>query len=149
LSNAILRLVPFAPHWQPSNVAADRTLALVRELLPKADDVFAQFYDEVTFFDAGSNWSGVSCPNCEADLDDWWGEAMDGAAEKRFTDLSITTPCCGARSSLNDLRYGWPCRFGKFALSARNPNVRDTTHEQDRRIAEALGSEVVKVWAHI
>ena len=39
---------------------------------------------------------------------EWWAEQMPLAGESSFTDLALTTPCCGTRTNLNDLGYEWP-----------------------------------------
>ncbi|HKB96229.1 MAG TPA: hypothetical protein VKB94_05225, partial [Rhizomicrobium sp.] len=63
--------------------------------------------------------------------------------------LKTKVPCCGAEISLNDLHYDRPAAFGRFVLEVMNPNVRDTPPEQDRALADRIGHELRKVWAHI
>lgn len=89
----------------------------------------------------------MQCPNCKADVEDWWGEAMDTAFASKFKNLSAKTSCCGTTVSLNTLTYVWPAAFGRFALEALNPNMDDTTYEQDQQLAESLGAPLRKIWA--
>jgi hypothetical protein len=49
--------------------------------------------------------------------------------------------------NLNGFDYVWPAGFGRFALEALNPNMDDTTHEQDQQLAERLGAPLRKIWA--
>lgn len=74
---------------------------------------------------------------------------MGSASRENFRQLKTVVPCCSAEISLNDLHYDWPAAFGRFVLEAMNPNVRDTTSEQDRALADRMGHELRKVWVHI
>lgn len=149
MSDSILRFVPADPSWQPSPADARKAVALLRSFVPEADDVKQEFEAEVRFYDPGQNWSGVECSACRADAEPWWGDAMETAFAYGLTSLWLEAPCCGTTISLNDLRYVSPAAFGRFALEALNPNIRDTTEEQDRRIAECLGTHVRKIWARV
>ena len=73
---------------------------------------------------------------------------MNAAFSQRFRNLAITTPCCGATSTLNDLDYRAPQAFARFAISYLNSS-RDLTIQQVEQIGEALGHPVRKVWAWI
>lgn len=149
MSDTILRYVPADPYWQPSPEAATKAVSLLETIVPGADEVKSSFEDEVRFYDPGENWSGVECSACGADAEEWWGEAMETASENGFKDLNTVAPCCGATVSLNDLRYIWPAAFGRFALEAHNPGIGDTTEEQDRKMAECLGSPLRKIWGQV
>ncbi|MGO7585080.1 hypothetical protein ACC689_22510 [Rhizobium ruizarguesonis] len=74
---------------------------------------------------------------------------METASADGFKDLNTVAPCCGATVSLNDLRYVWPAAFGRFALEAHNPGIGDTTEEQDRKMAECLGTPLRKIWGQV
>lgn len=66
-------------------------------------------YDQVRFIDQGGHFEWVRCPACRAELDvSWWRAEMERAYERQFADLTITTPCCAAAPTLNDLGYHWP-----------------------------------------
>jgi hypothetical protein len=149
MSDSWIQFVPADPTWQPSQVAADRAAAELRQIAPKADEVNATFHETVEFFDPGANWSGVKCPKCAADLEEWWGSAMSRAHKHSFSDLTVVTPCCSSETSLNDLDYEWPAAFGRFVLEAMNPNIGNTTPEQDETLEKALGAPLRKVLVHI
>ena len=74
---------------------------------------------------------------------------MDVAGEISFTELGLTTPCCGIRTSLNDLDYVWTAAFGSFVLEAMNPNIGNTTAHQDLEISRCLGLPLRKVLVHL
>jgi hypothetical protein len=107
-----------------------------------------EVFDKVQFIDQGSNWETLSCPNCNSELDiAWWKEAMDKAFEGDFMDLGIKVPCCGFRTTLNDLRYVWPAGFGRFMLEAINPRS-DLTDQQLSDFERILRTPLRKIWAH-
>ncbi|MDK4736163.1 hypothetical protein [Rhizobium sp. CNPSo 3490] len=149
MSETFLRYVPADPYWQPSPDVADSAVSLLKAIATSADEVTASFEDEVRFYDPGENWSGVECSACGADAEEWWGDAMDTASADGFKDLNTEAPCCGGTVLLNDLRYICPAAFGRFALEARNPNITDTTEEQDRKMAECVGMPLRKIWGRV
>ena len=149
MSDNWLQFISVDPTWQPTPGAADSAAAFLRALAPDSDEINAEFKDEVEFFHPGANWSGVECPSCGADAEGWWDDAMGVAAERGFADLTVAAPCCGAKTSLSDLRYVWPAAFGRFVLEAMNPNISEITAEQERRLADRLGTEFHTVWVHI
>jgi len=149
MSDSWLRFISQDPAYQPSAKAADMAVGLVEHLLPDADEVSIAFSEAVQFVDAGGNWSGVECPHCSCDLEEWWLDAMSTAAETEFRQLQVSTPCCERQVSLNDLRYPWQVGFARFVLSVMNPNVSDLSEDHERAIAKCLGSPLRKIWAHI
>lgn len=74
---------------------------------------------------------------------------MSEASKTGFADLSATTPCCDAATSLNELDYVSPAGFGRFVLEALNPNVESLTPSQDHQLAALLGRPLRKIWMHI
>jgi len=151
MSDDFLLYVPTPPRWQPTPEIAERAAIVARALFPDAYEIEARVHDEVTVIHPGVNWEGVTCPSCGWDLEKeaWWNKAMAAAHKTGFADLDVTTPCCGARSSLADLAYPRPVRFGRFVLEIMNPGVGQTCADQDAKIAEALGSPVGTVWMHL
>jgi hypothetical protein len=149
VSDNWLKFVPTDPDWQPSLPASNAAVQLLMNFLPEADEIASRFFDNTVFVDPGENWAGVRCPRCGNDIEEWWGQAMAKADETTFQTLEVDTSCCGSRISLNDLHYIWPAGFGRFVLWARNPNVLNTTEDQDCALAQALGHKVRKIWAHI
>ena len=103
MSDSYLRYVPVNPTFRPSSTAANAAQELLSGFLPDAEDISFELLEDVEFIDAGSNWSGVRCPSCNADIESWWEEAMSTAAERRFEKLAVCTPCCGTQTSLESL----------------------------------------------
>lgn len=150
MSDNWLMFIPVDPIAQPTQVDADRAVELLKRFAPDAGDaVRAVFSDKIEFYDCGSNWSGVKCPHCSEDIEEWWGDATGDAYKSGFENLCVTTPCCGHSTTLNDLNYVWSAGFARFVLEAKNPNIRQTTAEQDRALAEALGIDLKKIWRHL
>src|SRR5262249_33304393 len=79
MSDNWLQLIPTDPDYQPTPEAAERAREHLAALTPDADEVSAEFKESVEFFHPGANWSGVRCPRCDADLEDWWDSALDEA----------------------------------------------------------------------
>jgi hypothetical protein len=74
---------------------------------------------------------------------------MDAASQAQFNDLMVTATCCGARISLNDLRYAWPAAFGCFVIEAVNPSVNDLTAEQMGELQRVIGHSLRAIWARV
>src|SRR3984885_13540583 len=127
--NWILR-VPNDTRFQPTSENAARARELLASFVPQAHEVKARFEDKVVFFDPGGNWSGVECPTCGRDAESWGSDAVQAASDADFQSLDVITACCGVRVSLNDLRYVWPAGFGRFALEAMSPQVRNVAPDQ-------------------
>ncbi len=149
MSDNYLRLVPAEPNFCPAEDAARAALATMSELFPAAKHVELEFCDEIRFFDAGQNTESVACPHCDAELSEWWGDAMDIAYVSKFADLSVRTPCCQRATSLNDLVYMWPVAFGRFALEAANPGRPTLSDEERAAVEQALGSQLRVVWQRL
>ncbi len=149
MSDNWLQLIPHDPEFQPSIVSAEAARRLLASFVPDADEINATFKPTKEFFHPGGNWSGVRCPVCKADIEEWWNDAMSEASKTGFADLSATTPCCSAATSLNELDYLSPAGFGRFVLEALNPNVESLTPSQDHGLAALLGRPLRKIWMHI
>lgn len=150
MSDDYLYHVPADPTWQPSAETARRSAELASAIYPGADEISVDFPDSVTFFDSGSNLANIDCPACGQSVRDWWPGAMDKAYESAFTDLAVDMPCCGAKTSLNALRYDWPSAFGRFAVEIRNPGLPTIPSEQRlAALEECLGTSLRVVWCHL
>jgi hypothetical protein len=148
MSDNILIFIPVDSKYTPGASAADQAVELLKEHLPQAEVTF-QIIEDVEFVATGGNLEKIVCPICHAEIDeDWWINAMDEAYEKtRFADLTVTLPCCGNISTLNDLLYEWPTGFARFQLRVLNPgkDVEEATIHDLERI---LGCSLRKIWAH-
>jgi hypothetical protein len=135
----------------PVEDARERARLLLADLLPEADQVTAETHDETVFVDQGENFLRVLCPVCGTELPTgWWTTSMERACESRFVDLDVITPCCGRRSTLNDLNYDWPAGFARFILEACNPGIVSRGLDLDdlRRLEEIVGCNLRTVRGH-
>jgi hypothetical protein len=148
MSDNWLQFVPEELGRQPTREAAERAVSMLIVFTKPRDEVSARYTDEIEFVSQGANWLSVSCPACGADLWPWWADVSNAAGENHFRDLSVTTPCCGAKTSLHDVKYDWPAGFGKFVLESMNPTI-SITPEQEQQLAECLGMPLRTVWMHI
>lgn len=149
MSDHWIQFVPADLRAQPAKEAADRAVQLLKSYAPEADEVTAKFMEHIKIFHPVENWEGVHCPVCGADAEDWFVDAMHRAAGESFSDLMVQTPCCRSDTSLNDLHYVSQVAFGRFVLEAMNPNIGDTTPEQERALSDALGLQLRKVFVHL
>lgn len=149
MSDNWLQYVPKSPTFRPTEEAAAQALSLLYALLPDAESVESILQKEVSFFDAGGNWSGVQCSACGTDAEPWWSDAMSEAAKSGFSSLQCVAPCCGASVSLNDLRYLWPAGFGSYVIEAMNPNSTGLSAAQLAQLEAILGCELQEIPLHI
>lgn len=149
MSDNFLRLIPTDPTWRPAADAAQRATATFSALLPGADLVEAELYDRMMFIDQGANFERLGCPACHVELAmKWWSDQVDRADDIGFEDLAVTTPCCGASTSLNDLTYDWPAGFAHASLSSRNPQRGWLDDAELAHVAAELGHPLRQVMAH-
>jgi hypothetical protein len=150
MSDSFLHVIPSTPTILPDSDAARKAEALLRTFLPDAERISDRMEDAVTFVDAGSNLERVLCSACGHDLlaDGTWQRLMSAAWEARFSRLEVVVPCCGCSTSLNDLRYDWPCGFATYVLEARNPGRTLAPHETEE-LSSALGCNVRVIHSHV
>ncbi|GGK01004.1 hypothetical protein GCM10011583_35560 [Streptomyces camponoticapitis] len=154
MSDNILSVIPADPHWQPAPEAADRTVAIVAELVPALADGFAEvevsWHDAVAIVDCGANLERIGCPRCAGSVGiDWWNELLETRADDGLATLLAHVPCCGAELSIDTLEYEWPCGFARFEIAVWNPGRDWFTGEELTALADALGRPVRQVLAHI
>ena len=150
MADAVLLLVPTDHLYVPASDARERSAAMLRAFAP-ADEVRAVVHEEVTFIDCGSNWSGVRCPACGADAESWFVDGVSQCYERsRFRELGVVAGCCGAGVRLDQLAFGWPVAFGRFALEARNAGLGQAglSAEQLGALEAEVGCRLVVVPAH-
>lgn len=90
----------------------------------------------------------IVCPACGTVLDDqWWMKVVDRAYNNgKFTDLTVSTPCCDTLCSLNELVYDWPMGFACFVLEAVSP-LTDIGNRQQDLLEQILQCKLRKIWA--
>lgn len=96
----------------------------------------------------GRQLRGRVLPGARGRVGGWWPDAMDRAHGRHFADLAVTVPCCGAATSLNDLRYDWPAGFARFVLEATNPGVPELPDAALAELERRLGAPLRVVRAH-
>jgi hypothetical protein len=126
----------------------DKALVIIKETLIVTDNIRFEVSEAPRFIDQGSNWERVICPNCNAVIDiSWWRHAMDVASESEFRSLAVIVPCCGTETYLNELKYEWPAGFARFSIEIWNPEL-DIAGSKLQELEIALGSSLIKIWAH-
>lgn len=148
MSESDLRLIPTDPYFVPEPAAVEQAHRLFAAYLPASYETTASVFDKVQFVDPGGNLEKIVCPHCQSVLAiDWWKQAMDTSFAGGFLKLGVNMPCCGNRTTLNDLQYVWPAGFARFMLEAID-SERDLTDEQLRELERILGTPLRKIWAH-
>jgi hypothetical protein len=148
MSDNWMYLLPLDPFATPSPERIKSAEAIMGELRPGAGELEIHLDPAPAFYDAGANFETVFCPHCEAEIMDWWYEAMERWDKGGRRVLDIATPCCGKPSTLNDLDYVAPQGFASFAIEAMNPGG-DLEPEELERLSAALGLKLRVVWQHI
>jgi len=137
-----LILIPTDPSYVPHEDQAEAGADALEALVPRADEVTYDMFDDVRFIDAGEAFEAITCPLCGKDAKSWWEVAMDQAAEKEFEDLAVTAKCCGGETNLNALTYQPAAHFGRFTLVASHAGVSKLSPEALAPIEAALGCAV-------
>jgi hypothetical protein len=148
VSDNVLKLIPSSPTYVPSDNAIDKALAIIKESLQFTDNIRVEVSESPRFIDQGSNWERVVCPNCNLVIDtSWWQHVMDEAYESGFRNLAVKVPCCGTETYLNELKYEWPAGFARFSVEIWNPEL-EIAGSKLQALEIALGSSLIKIWAH-
>jgi len=123
----------------------------LKRLVPKVDEVVSESFEQVTFFDAGSNFERVNCPGCAEELDlGWWQDRMDEDwKDGAFVLAKYALPCCGVQATLNDLAYYGPQAFGRYNCSAMNPGIGELSVAQRAELERVIGVPLVVVRRHL
>lgn len=137
-----LILIPTDPSYVPSDEQAEAGADALEALLPRADEVSYDMFDDVRFIDGGEAFEAITCPLCGKDAQAWWEGAMDQAAESEFEDLAVVATCCGGTTNLNALIYQPAAAFARFTLVATNAGVSKVAPEALAPVEAALGCAV-------
>lgn len=148
MSDYIVKIIPRDPQVHISDSIANRVLAALQEKI-LAQRATAESNETPQFIDCGGNLESICCPVCGGPLEfDWWGEQMNIAAKEGFANLEICLPCCGSISSLNDLKYHFPCGFACTELVLWNP-AEELSAEDITWIESQLETQVRVIRAHL
>jgi len=141
MSDYYISFIPEEPNYVPDS-------KMVEEIKGMAIEDCVQQYFEVSdvmhFADAGENLESIACPFCKADLQEWWGGAMDLAysGESGFTNLVTVVPCCNQSCSLNDLVYHFPQGFYKVKLTIEpTPDYQVSIEDVCDKLKEVSGMQ--------
>lgn len=149
MSDNFMIVLPVDPLAIPPKERTEAALKLLSELRPDAQEFELHASETPRFFHCGGNFDAVYCPFCQTDVQEWWSEAMTAWGNgKDLRVLSVTTPCCGRATSLNELDYDWPQGFACVAFELMNPSSELEPGEL-QQVEAALGLPVRIVWMHI
>lgn len=148
MSDTIIKIIPDDLNFRITEHEAQELVEFLKSRIT-ADGIKAVLHESPVFVDCGGNLQRILCPFCKSALSfDWWGQAMNAAYEHSFENLSVTLPCCGRESSLNDLHYDFPCGFSSVEFSILNPRAGLEKACFDD-FQELLGTPVREIRAHI
>jgi len=143
MSDHFIVLIPEDPQHIPSSAKQELARAKFAQIAPDAEGVSVKNFETVTFFDCGANLERILCPSCGSEIPfDWWQKTMDADYDGGFRLSAFATPCCNSPRTLNDLVYEWPQGFGRFALTAMNPNTGKLDVADKKSIESALGAKL-------
>jgi len=150
MSDNWIVLIPEDPHFVPNAAVRGRARDRLAAIASGADEVAATVDDDVAFFDCGENFETVRCPRCGATIPmEWWQDRMDEDYADGFKLDGYAVPCCGASLTLHELAYDRPQGFGRFSLSARNPNRGPLEAEQLRELSDIVGGRLRVIYRHL
>lgn len=151
MSDNWIALIPKDPRHVPDAVRQIRARDRFAEIAPAADEIEITVSEHIEFFDCGVNLERIRCPSCNAEIStEWWQDRMDDDyVDGGFRLAEYSTPCCGARHSLDQFLYEWPQGFARFAIDAMNPNIGKLSDEQEAEFEEILGAPLRVIYQHI
>jgi hypothetical protein len=150
MSDNWIALVPENPQFVPDVTKRLKARDRFAEISPQADEIEITVSENVRFFACGGNFERICCPSCGAEIPiEWWQGRMDEDHDDGFKLADYATPCCGKKSTLNDLVYEWPQAFGRFALDVMNPNIGKLDDKYKQEFEEILGTKLRVVYQHI
>ncbi len=117
MSDLVYKLIPQDPFLELTEAQTAQLQQAVAEAAP--DATFTET-ERVQFVDAGAEFHTIHCPFCNSELAPmWWHKEMERiyARAQGFYDLSVTTPCCEQKTTLNDLVYDWPQGFASLVVT--------------------------------
>jgi len=151
MSDDFIVLVPSDPEFAASSDTLKRVAAVLHRLAPSADRIEPEVSRAIRFHDAGSNFEGIFCPRCAAEISiDWWQERMeDDSAEEGFRLGRYSVPCCNTPLTLNELRYESPQAFGRTSWTLQNANIGELKERDLRELEAAAGTPLTTVYQHL
>lgn len=145
-------LIPEDPRFIPDEEKREQGRDRMTTIVPDADgiEIEIEVFDTVQFFHCGANFGRIFCPGCRSEIPfSWWQGRMDEDYGDGFKLASYPTPCCGAVLTLHELIYEWQQGFGRFALSARNPNIGLLSEGHRAELETIVGTKFRVIYRHI
>jgi len=150
MSDTWIRLIPKDPNFIPDDEAISSAKAFFMNLFPDADEIRIHKTDEIRFYDCGSNFERVGCPECGQELDEiWWQERMSEDWNDGFSLKEGILPCCGVKKDLNALIYDWDQGFARFGLDAMNLGVIEIRKEDFEALENILKCRLKQIRQHL
>jgi hypothetical protein len=137
-----LILIPTDPTYVPTDEQAEAGADALEALVPDAEEVTYDMFDDVRFIDGGQAFEAITCPLCGKDAQSWWHNAMDKAAEAEFEELACIATCCGGQTNLNALIYQPAAAFTRFTLVATNAGLGGLSGAELAAVGAPLGCEL-------
>ena len=148
MSDNWIVLIPENPRHVPEKERQDFARIRFQEICPDAV-IEVKVFEEIQFFDCGSNFERIVCPVCASEISmDWWQDLMDKEFDALCPLEKKPTPCCGAMHTLHELRYDWPQGFGRFSLEAMNPNTGLLEDGDKAELEKILGCSLRVIYSH-
>jgi hypothetical protein len=144
-------LIPEDPRHVPDRLSQERARARFAELAGHADEITVKATEDVRFFSCVENFSRVVCPSCGGEIPmDWWWAKIGGDYDGGFRLDRYRTPCCDKPYTLHEFVCDWPQGFGRFNLTAINPEcLGQIDDRQKREFEEILGTPLRVIYVHI
>ncbi|MDE6761683.1 MAG: hypothetical protein K2J90_13570 [Lachnospiraceae bacterium] len=141
MADIITKIIPVKYDYIADEEQTQAAIMYIKEIVPDCQ-IEAEVFETTQFVDCGGELEVIKCPDCGEDISfGWWGEVMEKAAEKEFSDLSVKLLCCGRDSSLNDLEYYLPCGYARMEITIANLE-RKFSEKELVNIGELLGEKV-------
>lgn len=154
-----LTVIPQDRHFRPTPEAAQRALALFRELFRGAEEHLAKTFEAAHFINPELFAGKAFCPTCNAatgrygepgDKERLWFAAIDRATlDAPVEGMRTTLPACGHEVPFTSLTFEWPAGSASFALVApygywddRLMQEENPLQEQMDALGAALGAPV-------
>lgn len=153
MSDNFIRIIPLDPTWIPAAGTQEAMREYVAELFPHAEEIDLVSDEGIQFRDCGSNLELVTCPACQREIPiDQWQDMMDddySDVTKEYLLEPFALPCCGAKHTLNELRYTFDQGFSRFEINVMNPQVKAIRPSEVRELSEGIGCPIKVVFQHV
>ena len=150
MSDDWIILIPEDPEFVPDASNRKNAEELFTKIAPDAEQIATETFEDLKFFDCGSNFERIRCPSCNSEISTkWWTTQMDVAFKDGFKLEKQPVPCCHSLHTLHELVYEWLQGFGRFSMSAMNPNIGKLSDKDKRAMEEILGTKLRIIYRHI